>query len=102
MAIIVLISQNRAAKIDDLREEIDLHINTIAEKQITKKIELLVHLLKKNGTDVSKDLELQQMLEPTDKEKIERSLKNQIGWPKAVDAILNQLPEFILIYGLVY
>ena len=78
LAIIVLISQNRAAKIDDLREEIDLHINTIAEEEITKTIELLVLLLKKNGVDVSKDLELQQMLEPTDKKNIEKSLKKQV------------------------
>ena len=79
LAIIVLISQNRAAKIDDLRDEIDLHINTIAEEEITKSIELLILLLKKNNIDVSKDLELRQMLEPTDKVGIQQSLKKQIG-----------------------
>jgi len=79
LAIIVLISQNRAAKIDDLRDEIDLHINTIAEEEITKTIELLVLLLQKNGIDVSKDLELKQMLEPKDKEDMQQALKEQIG-----------------------
>lgn len=79
LAIIVLISQNRAAKIDDLRDEIDLHINTIAEEEITKSIELLILLLKKNNVDVSDDLELKQMLEPTNKENIQRSLKKQIS-----------------------
>lgn len=79
LAIIVLISQNRAAKIDDLRDEIDLHINTIAEEEITKSIELLILLLKKNNIDVSDDLELKQMLEPTNKENIQQSLKKQIG-----------------------
>lgn len=78
LAITVLISQNRAAKIDDLRDEIDLQINTISEEEITKMIELQLLLLKKNGIDVSKDPELQQMLEPVDKEKIEESLKREI------------------------
>ena len=61
-------------KIDDLRDEIDLQINTIAEEEITKMIELQVLLLKKNGLDVSADPELQQMLEPMDKERIENRL----------------------------
>ena len=78
LAIVVLISQNRSAKIDDLREEIELQINTISEEEITKMIELQVLLLEKNGIDVSKDKELQQMLEPTDTEKIENTLKDQI------------------------
>ena len=79
LAITVLISQNRAAKIDDLRDEIDLQINTISEEEITKMIELQLLLLKKNGIDVSKDPELEQMLEPMDTEKIEESLKREIG-----------------------
>lgn len=79
LAIIVLISQNRAAKIDDLRDEIELQINTIAEEEITKIIELQMLLLKKNDIDVSTDYEIQQMLEPMDKEKIEESLKKDIG-----------------------
>lgn len=78
LAIIVLISQNRASKIDDLREEVDLQINTIAEEEITKIIELQVLLLKKSGIDVSSDSELQQMLEPIDADKIEQTLEKQI------------------------
>ena len=79
LAIIVLISQNRAAKIDDLRAETDLQINTITEEEITKVMELQVLLLKKNGIDVSHDPELMQMLEPTDLDRIEKSLEEQIG-----------------------
>lgn len=77
LATIVLISQNRAAKIDDLREEVELQINTIAEEEITKMIELQILLLKKNGIDVSGDKELQLMLEPVDATQIEKSLKKQ-------------------------
>jgi len=77
LSIVVLISQNRAARIDDLREEIDLQINTIAEEEITKMMELQVVLLKKQGIDVSGDQELKQMLEPTDKTAIEKALQKQ-------------------------
>lgn len=79
LAIIVLISQNRASKIDDLREETDLQINTIAEEEITKIIQLQVLLLKRNGIDVSGDTELQHMLKPTDTGRIEKVLKKDLG-----------------------
>jgi uncharacterized membrane protein len=78
LAIIVLISQNRAARTDDLREEIDLQINTIAEREITKIIELQTLLLKKSGIDISQDLELQEMLKPVDTDKIEHTLEKQV------------------------
>ena len=78
LAIIVLISQNRGAKIDDLREEISLQITTIAEEEITKMMELQVMILKKNGIDISDDKELQQMLEPIEKDKIEKELEKEL------------------------
>lgn len=78
LAIIVLISQNRAAKIDDIRDEIDLQITTIAEEEITKMMELQIMTLEKLGIDVSGDKELRQMLEPTDVMKIEKTLENQL------------------------
>lgn len=77
LATVVLISQNRAAKIDDLRAEVELQINTIAEEEITKIIELQILLLKKNGIDVSGDKELKFMLEPVDTERLEKSLEKQ-------------------------
>lgn len=77
LAIIVLISQNRAETIDDLREETELHINTIAEEEITKILELQILLLKKSGVDTSRDIELAEMLEPTDPEKIELLLEKE-------------------------
>jgi uncharacterized membrane protein len=79
LAIIVLISQNRSAKIDDIRAETALQIDTIAEEEITKMIELQVLLLKKNGIDVSNDREIQEMLEPTNAARIESALEKQLG-----------------------
>jgi uncharacterized membrane protein len=41
LSTIVLISQNRAARIADLREEIDLQVNLRAEKQVAKILQIL-------------------------------------------------------------
>jgi uncharacterized membrane protein len=78
LAIIVLISQNRAAKIADLREEVDLQVDIITELEITKLLELVVMLAEKEGIDVSQDRELHSMLRPSDPEKIEATLEKQI------------------------
>lgn len=78
LATFVLISQNRAAKIDDLREELDLQINLISEKEVTKVIKLLSLLLEKNGIDLSTDPELKKMLRPISPAEIEKHLEKEI------------------------
>lgn len=78
LAIIVLISQNRQARVAELREEIDLYINTYAEREITKLIYLQKLLLEKNGVDLSNDRELQHMLKALESDKIEKELGNQL------------------------
>lgn len=78
LAIIVLISQNREAKIAELREEMDLYINTYAETEITKLMYLHTLLLKKNGIDISKDEEVRQMLESLESDEIEQELEKQL------------------------
>lgn len=78
LAIIVLISQNRAAKIDDLREEIDLQVDIITEEELTKLMRLMVLLLEKEGVSTEEDKALQSMLRPTNLEKIERALARQV------------------------
>lgn len=79
LAIFVLISQNRAARVDDLREEIDLQVNLIAEEEVTKIMKMLTLLMEKNGIDISKDKELQKMLRPINTSELEERLKRQIS-----------------------
>lgn len=79
LAIFVLISQNRAAHVDDLREEIDLQVNLIAEEEVTKIMKMLSMLLEKNGIDISRDTELQKMLRPINTEELEKRLQRQIA-----------------------
>jgi uncharacterized membrane protein len=78
LAIIVLISQNRAAKIADLREEVDLQVDVTTELELTKLLKLVGMLLQKEGIDLSHDEELAVMLRPTDTEKIEKTLEAEI------------------------
>lgn len=79
LSILVLMAQNRAAKIGDLREEMDLQLDIITEKELTKALEILSLMAEKQGLDLSKDEALQEMLEEVDREKIEHILEAQIG-----------------------
>ncbi len=79
LAIIVLISQNRAAKVAEVREEIDLQINSITEGEVTKIIELLLRLMKKNDIKVEEDEELSAMLKPMSNEDLAKALEDQLG-----------------------
>ncbi|MBI4087063.1 DUF1003 domain-containing protein [Candidatus Kaiserbacteria bacterium] len=78
LAIIVLISQNREAKVAELREEVELYINTYAEREITKLIYLQTLLLKKNGIDISTDADVGQMLKELESDEIEKELEKQL------------------------
>lgn len=78
LAIFVLISQNRTSKVDDLREEIHLQLNIIAEREITKLIKMTSLLLEKHGIDLSKDPELKKMIHPVNEDEIQRQLEKEI------------------------
>jgi len=78
LAVLVLITQNRAAKIDKLRSEVDLQINMIAEQEITKIISLLSVLMEKQGIDVKNDPEIQKMLRQINLWDIEKKLERQL------------------------
>lgn len=78
LAIVILISQNRDAKIGDLREEVDLQIDVKSEAEITKLLELLTKFLEKNGIDLSGDHVLQEMLMPVDVDELEEVLEEEV------------------------
>ena len=78
LAIFVLISQNRSAKVDDLREETHLQVNLIAEKEITKVMKMMAILLERQGVDLSQDPELKKLLKPISEEEIEKRLEKEI------------------------
>jgi uncharacterized membrane protein len=77
LSTVVLISQNRASRIADLRQEVDLQINVKTEAEITKLLELMILLLKKNDL-VDQDPLLQEMLQPVALDEIEAALEKEI------------------------
>jgi len=85
LAIIVLISQNREGYINTMRDELQLHVNLLTEREITKVLVLLRELLKKNNIKIS-DAELDEMLMDIDTSHIERKLKEQIDGKQATFA----------------
>lgn len=78
LAIIVLISQNREARIGELREEIELQISTVSESEVTKLIKMVSILLEKQGIKTDEDPELKKMLKPMDNAAMERELAREL------------------------
>ncbi|MBI4084361.1 MAG: DUF1003 domain-containing protein [Candidatus Levybacteria bacterium] len=76
LSVFVLLSQNRTAHIDSLREELHLQINLTAEEEITKVLEILADMRTKMGIK-KEDTELSRMLERIDTSYIERALQKQ-------------------------
>lgn len=78
LAIVVLISQNREGHIATTREEVTLQMDLIAEEELTKALQILSMLAERQGIDLSQDKQLENMVRPTDLEKIEKSIERQI------------------------
>lgn len=79
LAIVVLISQNREARVAELREEIELQIGTVSESELTKLIKMVVILLEKQGVNTEDDPELKKMLRPFAQAALERELEEELS-----------------------
>lgn len=78
LATFVLISQNRSVKIEELREETNLQISLITEREITQLGKMIAILLEKQGIDIHQDPDLKKLLKPVSEEEIEKKLKQEI------------------------
>lgn len=78
LAIVVLISQNRAERVADIREEIDLQLDVITEEEVTKVMALVAYLAEQQGLNTKEDQQLQSMLQQLDVTKISRVLEKQL------------------------
>ncbi len=77
LAIFILVSQNRQSYIASLREEVHMRVDLIAEEEITKVLEVLVHMMK--SMKINKDdPELNEMLEKLNTYNLEKSIIEQI------------------------
>ncbi len=79
LSVFVLIAQNRSARIDQLHAEVDLQVNLISERELTKVLSLVARIAEKQSIDLSADAELQAMLAPTNIEKLEHVIDAQLG-----------------------
>ncbi len=79
LSIIVLISQNRAAKIADLREEIDLQVNVAAEQEITQILSMLEGIEKKLSVKELHVADLARMKEVLDLVSLEKKVVKELG-----------------------
>ncbi len=77
LSIIVLMSAQRQSYISTLREELNMQVNLISEKEITKILTLLRDLHLKHNKEFN-DPELEEMIKRTDISYIERRLQDQI------------------------
>jgi len=77
LTVIVLMSQNRQGQIGTLRDELQLQVELITEKEISKVLQLLKKVLEKEGIGLS-DNELNEMIEAIDRSYIEKKLEEQL------------------------
>jgi uncharacterized membrane protein len=78
LSIIVLISQNRAAKIADLREEVDLQVNLAAEEEITQMLTMLESIEKKLSVKELHRKDLARMKEVLDLVDLEKKVVKEL------------------------
>ena len=71
LSIVVLMSQNRAERIANVRDEVDLQINVQSEREITKILEMLATLEKRLHVAQKVDPELLEMLRKIDLDQLE-------------------------------
>lgn len=77
LSIIVLMSQSRQSQISTLREELDMQVNLVAEREITMSLKVLRLIANKLGVKI-KDKELTEMLKETDISYIQREIQDQL------------------------
>lgn len=78
LSTIVLISQRRQDKIDDLRAEIDARIDIMAEEKISKTLELMKLLIKYHDIRIPDKKKLDKMLKPDDSNHLKRKFDKEV------------------------
>lgn len=81
MTTVVLMSQNRQSQIGTLRDELQLQVELITEKEISKVLQLLKKVLERNDINLN-DEQLNEMLEAVDPSYIEKKLEEQLSGKK--------------------
>ena len=80
----VLISQNRSAAVADMRADLDLQIDLLAEYQITQLLQLVRAIAAKHGVDHCDTAELEELSQPVAVHEIISEMQSRAGgaWRK--------------------
>lgn len=76
---LVLLAQRRDLQLSELREEMQLQVLLRTEEEVTKTLQIVAALYEHQGHDLSRDDELQAMLQPLDADAVERDLAQQLA-----------------------
>ncbi|OGM09510.1 hypothetical protein A2V61_04250 [Candidatus Woesebacteria bacterium RBG_19FT_COMBO_47_8] len=93
LSIIVLMSQNRQSYISTLREEVDMQVNLISEREITKVLKLLKELKEALLKEKKIDQELEEMIKEVDASYIERKLEEELA--ERPEPIIKKVEEAV-------
>jgi uncharacterized membrane protein len=97
LSIFVLMSQNRQSTVASLREEIHLQVNQIAEREVTKALQLISEIHEKTVGKKKDDPELNRMLKTLDTARIEATLEKQLEpSPMVIAELLEKAESKIL------
>ena len=78
LAIFVLISQNRMARLADHRAHLDLQINLRAEQEITTTLKLVQEMRAHFGVASERGEDIEHLLEPTDVQQLSTELTERL------------------------
>lgn len=94
LSVIVLMSQTRQSQVSTLREELDMQVNLMSEREITKVLELLMVIMKHNKIKYN-DSELNDMVKATDISYIERQLEKQLRGTQKTNKLVKHVEKEI-------
>lgn len=94
LSIIVLMSQNRQGFVSSLREELDMQVDLIAEREVTMSLKVLKKIAEKLDVKIS-DAEFEEMVKETNIPYIERQLQEQMEEVNKAPKLPVPIPENI-------
>lgn len=78
LSMMVLLSQNRAGKVADIREEVDLNINLLTEQEVTKLLNMVDDIHRHLKLSKGKDAKLEELKKETSVRKLEADIEDSV------------------------
>ena len=78
LSLFILVSQNRASRRADERAHLDLQVNLLSEREVTKILQLLQALCAFHGLSIADDAEVAELLRETEPAILARELEQQL------------------------